>query len=237
MYEYELALMSKGFQIIVGVDEVGRGPLAGPVVAGAVILNPDNEIAGIDDSKRLTARRREALAAEIKKRAIAWATAAVDEAEIDTINIYQASRKAMMLAIAKLAVAPDHILSDAMPLPGTGIPFTAIIHGDRLSASIGAASIIAKVERDALMEEMDDRYPGYGFRRNKGYPTPEHLSALMRLGITPIHRKTFHQVRAAQERQTSLDLENGGHPDETDQSRHLRLDGPCLIRSPTSPTA
>ncbi len=222
MYEYELALMLRGCKAIAGVDEVGRGPLAGPVVAGAVILNPADEIAGIDDSKRLTAKRREILAIEIKKRAIAWSTTAVSETEIDAINIYQASRKAMMQAIAKLSVAPDHILSDAMPLPDAGIPYTAIIHGDRLSASIGAASIIAKVERDALMDAMAIRFPGYGFRRNKGYPTPEHLDALTRLGITPIHRKTYHPVRVVYERQTSLDLGNGGHPDETDQSRHLR---------------
>ncbi|MFH0993451.1 MAG: ribonuclease HII [bacterium] len=206
MYEYEMALMAQGYKAIAGVDEVGRGPLAGPVIAGAVILNPADEIVGIDDSKRLSANRRTILAAEIKSRALAWATAAVSETEIDDINIYQASRKAMMLALAKLGIVPDHVLSDAMPLPDASIPFTAIIHGDRLSASIGAASIIAKVERDALMDAMDLRYPGYGFRKNKGYPTPEHLAALTRLGITPIHRKTYHPVRAVWERQISLDL-------------------------------
>lgn len=211
MDAFEAHLLALGIRFICGVDEVGRGPLAGPVVAGAVILNPADPIDGIDDSKKLTAKARERLAIEIKNRSLAWATAYVWENEIDEINIYQASRKAMLLAIEKLGIRPEHILSDAMPLPGCGIPYTAIIHGDALSASIGAASIVAKVERDAFMVRMDALYPVYGFARNKGYPTPEHLSALACLGVCPIHRKTYEPVRAVSHRQTALDLE-GSQP-------------------------
>jgi len=211
MDAFEAPLLAVGIRFICGVDEVGRGPLAGPVVAGAVILNPADPIDGIDDSKKLTAKARERLAVQIQNRALAWATAYVWEHEIDDINIYQASRKAMILAIEKLGIRPEHILSDAMPLPGYGIPYTAIIHGDALSASIGAASIVAKVERDAFMVRMDALYPGYGFARNKGYPTPEHLDALSRLGVCPIHRRSYEPVRSVSQRQTALDLE-GSQP-------------------------
>jgi len=211
MNAFEAPLLAVGIRFICGVDEVGRGPLAGPVVAGAVILNPADPIDGIDDSKKLTAKARERLAVQIQNRALAWATAYVWEHEIDDINIYQASRKAMILAIEKLGIRPEHILSDAMPLPGYGIPYTAIIHGDALSASIGAASIVAKVERDAFMVRMDALYPGYGFARNKGYPTPEHLDALSRLGVCPIHRRSYEPVRSVSQRQTALDLE-GSQP-------------------------
>jgi len=207
MDAFEASLLATGLRFICGVDEVGRGPLAGPVVAGAVILNPADPIEGIDDSKKLSAKARDRLADQIKQRALAWATAYVWENEIDDINIYQASRKAMLLAIDKLPIRPEHILSDAMPLPGCGIPFSAIIHGDALSASIGAASIIAKVERDAFMDGMDRLYPGYGFHQNKGYPTPEHLASLQRLGACPIHRRTYAPVRAVLHRQFTLDLE------------------------------
>jgi len=211
MDAFETSLTADGIRFICGVDEVGRGPLAGPVVAGAVILNPADPIEGIDDSKKLSAKARERLAVQIHRRALAWATAYVWESEIDDINIYQASRKAMILAIEKLGIRPEHILSDAMPLPGYGIPYTAIIHGDALSASIGAASIVAKVERDAFMVQMDRLYPGYGFAKNKGYPTPEHLDALKRLGVCPIHRRSYEPVRAVCHLQTELDLE-GSQP-------------------------
>ncbi len=211
MDAFEASLRSSGIRFICGVDEVGRGPLAGPVVAGAVILNPEDPIEGIDDSKKLSAKARERLAVQIQDRALAWATAYVWEAEIDDINIYQASRKAMLLAIDKLGIRPEHVLTDAMPLPGYKIPHTAIIHGDALSASIGAASIVAKVERDAFMVRMDRIHPGYGFAKNKGYPTPEHLDALRRLGVCPIHRMSYEPVRAVNQRQTKLDLE-GSQP-------------------------
>jgi len=212
MYEFEDALRDEGVLIVAGVDEVGRGPLAGPVVAGAVILNPADVIAGIDDSKKLTAKARERLAVQIRNRALAWSVAYVWQDEIDAINIYRASRKAMMLALEGLSIRPQHVLSDAMPLPDSAVPFTAIIHGDARSASIGAASIIAKVERDAFMADMDKIHPGYGFRNNKGYPTAAHLSALSALGASPIHRRTYAPVRAVLERQTTLDLETEARP-------------------------
>ncbi|MFA5007195.1 MAG: ribonuclease HII [Candidatus Izemoplasmatales bacterium] len=205
-YDHERALHARGIALVAGVDEAGRGPLAGPVAAGAVILDPDDPIDGIDDSKKLSAKRREELAVQIKQRSLAWAVAMVSETEIDSINIYEASRKAMTLALAKLSTHPGHVLSDAMPLPGIGIGFTAIIHGDALSDSIGAASILAKVARDEYMVRMDALHPGYGFARHKGYPTPEHLAALDRLGPCPIHRRTYEPVRAVLRRQTALDL-------------------------------
>jgi len=205
-YDHERALRDAGVAAVAGVDEAGRGPLAGPVVAGAVILNPDDPIDGIDDSKKLSPKRRAELAVEIRARALSWAVAFVSETEIDAINIYEASRKAMTLALSRLSVRPGHVLSDAMPLPGIGVPYTAIVHGDALSASIGAASILAKVDRDAFMDWMDALYPGYGFIRHKGYPTAEHLAALRRLGPCPIHRRTYGPVRDAFMRRTALDL-------------------------------
>ena len=205
-YDHERALRDAGVEAMAGVDEAGRGPLAGPVVAGAVILNPDDPIDGIDDSKKLSPKRRAELAVEIRARALSWAVAFVSETEIDAINVYEASRKAMTLALSRLSVRPGHVLSDAMPLPGIGVPYTAIVHGDALSASIGAASILAKVDRDAYMDRMDALYPGYGFIRHKGYPTAEHLAALRRLGPCPIHRRTYGPVRDALMRQTALDL-------------------------------
>jgi ribonuclease HII len=206
-FAFENNLRAAGFRHVAGTDEAGRGPLAGPVFAAAVILDPDDPIAGVDDSKKLSPKRREILAAEIRRRAVAWAVVSVSEDEIDATNIYEASRRAMIEAIGRLSVRPDHVLSDAMPLPTLGIPFTAIIHGDALSASIGAASILAKVDRDAFMVRMDGLYPGYGFARHKGYPTPEHREALERLGPSPIHRRTYAPVRDILERQLSLALE------------------------------
>ena len=218
MYDYEEALYQKGLMAICGTDEAGRGPLAGPVVAGAVILDPKYRIEGLNDSKQLSAKKREFLAIEIKKHALAYAVAFVNEAEIDRINIYQASRLAMTQAIAALGIRPDFILSDAMPLPDIQIPYLAIIKGDALSASIGAASILAKVARDAYMTAMAKQYPAYGFDIHKGYPTPRHLAALETFGPCPIHRVTYRPVKEAITRQLTLNLEGETAHDE---SRHF----------------
>ena len=206
MYEYETAFFAQGLHKIAGTDEAGRGPLAGPVVAAAVILNPNDTIEGLNDSKQLSEKQRLRLAIEIKARAMSWSIAFVSPAEIDTINIYQASRKAMLNAIHDLAIQPDAALTDAMPLPSLSIPHLPIIHGDCLSASIAAASILAKVARDAYMVEQDLLYPGYGFAKHKGYPTKEHIEALNRQGITPIHRLTYQPVKDVMALQLRFDL-------------------------------
>jgi len=178
---------------VAGVDEVGRGCLFGPVVAGAVILDPEHRIQGLRDSKLLDQKTREKLAARIRERAIACAVAAVDVARIDQINIYHASLLAMREAVGLLSPAPDHLLVDAVRLDWP-VPQTKIIHGDALSASIAAASIIAKVERDALIRRWDPVYPGYGLASNKGYRSPKHLAALREQGPTPLHRLSFAPV-------------------------------------------
>lgn len=206
MYEYESTLRERGIRRICGTDEAGRGPLAGPVVAAAVILDPENVIEGLNDSKKLSEKTRTRLAAEIKAHALAWGIGVCDETEIDRLNIYQASREAMLRAIKQLPIVPEFVLTDAMPIPDAGWPFLAIIHGDALSASIAAASILAKTHRDALMIEMAERYPGYGFEIHKGYPTPAHLRALAILGACPIHRRTYRPVRALRETQLSMEL-------------------------------
>jgi ribonuclease HII len=206
MYQFEIALLDQGVEFICGVDEAGRGPLAGPVVAGAVILNPDDPIDGLNDSKQLSEAKREKLAVLIRERALAYAVHFVSPAIIDEINIYQASKLAMLEAIKALKIQPQHILSDAMPLKESNIPFTAIIKGDTLSASIAAGSILAKVERDHYMQNISLQYPGYGFEQHKGYPTKEHILALALLGITPIHRKTYRPVKDVMEKQLSFNL-------------------------------
>jgi len=206
MYKFEIALLDQGIQYICGVDEAGRGPLAGPVVAGAVILNPDDPIDGLNDSKQLSEKNREKLAVQIKERALAYAVYFVSPQMIDEINIYQASKLAMLEAIKALKIQPEHILSDAMPLKEGKIPFTAIIKGDTLSASIAAGSILAKVERDHYMVKMAKEYPGYGFEQHKGYPTNAHIQALALLGPTPIHRKTYRPVKDVLEQQLTLNL-------------------------------
>jgi len=195
MYSYENELLKKGFKYIVGVDEVGRGPLAGGVLAAAVILNPETTITGLNDSKQLTEKKRNLLAKEIKEKAFAYAYAYVNESLIDEINIYQASKLAMLKAISYLKRKPDFILSDAMPLKEQELPFLAIIKGDTLSASIAAASIIAKVKRDEIMEKMAFIYPEYGFDKHKGYPTPYHLEKLRNYGPCKVHRKTYKPVK------------------------------------------
>ena len=182
---------------IAGVDEAGRGPLAGPVVAAAVILDPARPIPGLDDSKRLSPQRREALDAEIRARAAGWAIARVDVDVIDTVNVLEATMLAMREAVARLVPAPERVLVDGNRCPDLPCPAYAVVRGDATVAVIGAASILAKVARDREMAEMDRRYPGYGFSRHKGYGTRAHREALLRLGPSPIHRRSFAPVRSA----------------------------------------
>ncbi len=185
-----------GWQRIAGLDEVGRGSLFGPVFAAAVILDPRRRIVGLDDSKKLTPERREVLALRIRDHALAWAIAEVDARRIDAWNIYQASRQAMTEALFRLNIPPDYLLLDAMQLD-VMIEQKSLIHGDTLSVSIAAASIIAKVERDREMAKWDAVYPNYGLAQHKGYATPEHLAALRAHGPTPNHRYSFAPVREA----------------------------------------
>jgi len=181
-----------------GVDEAGRGPLAGCVFAAAVILDPARPVEGLADSKLLSAPRRTALAAAIRENALAWAVAFATPEEIDEINILRASLLAMSRAIASLGVAPGEVAVDGLHVPpGVAVPCRAIVKGDRLVPAISAASILAKTARDAEMVAMASRYPGYGFEGHKGYPTPEHLEALGRLGPCEIHRRSFAPVRLA----------------------------------------
>ena len=186
-------------RLIAGCDESGRGSLLGPLYAAAVILNPDDSIAGLDDSKKLTAHRRETLAEEIRAKAVAWQVVSVTAVEVDQINVYEASRQGMLRAIKALLPAPDFILTDAMPLRENGadfrIPHRSIIHGDALSVSIAAASILAKVERDAHMAKLHESFPQYCLEKNKGYGTRDHLDALARFGPCAEHRKTYQPVK------------------------------------------
>src|SRR5580698_7199284 len=208
---YEREARQCGWLRVAGIDEAGRGSLFGPVVAGAVILNPRRRIVGLDDSKKLSAERRRELADRIHEHALAWATAEIDSSRIDAWNIYQASRQAMAAAVSRLFPAPDYLLLDAIEID-LPIEQKALIHGDARSVSIAAASILAKVERDRRMEEFDQLYPQYGLAQNKGYGTPEHLEALRRFGPTPLHRFSYAPVResrcwAAQATQKPLPLE------------------------------
>lgn len=180
---------------LAGVDEVGRGPLVGPVVAAAVILDPARPIAGLADSKALTARRREALAIEVRERALACAVAEASATEVDALNIYHATHLAMRRAIDALVPSAEYLLVDGNRLPGHHVPGQAVVKGDARHPSIAAASILAKVARDAGMVALDARYPDYGFARHKGYPTREHLAALERLGPLPEHRRSFGPVK------------------------------------------
>lgn len=183
--------------LIAGVDEAGRGPLAGPVVAAAVILDPDREIGDLRDSKMLTAEGRDRLALRIRAEAIAWAVASADVAEIDSLNILQASLLAMRRAVAALALAPTEALVDGDHCPDFGCPARAIVKGDRDVPSISAASILAKTTRDAMLVELDRLYPAYGFAQHKGYATREHLAALNRHGPCPAHRRFLPVVQPA----------------------------------------
>ena len=190
---YERAARKLGWTRIAGLDEAGRGALFGPVVAAAVILNPKRRIVGLDDSKKLTPDRRCELAPRIKEYALAWSVAEIDAQRIDAWNIYQASRVAMREAVLGLQPSPDHLLIDALMLD-CDLPQRAIIHGDALSASIAAASIVAKVERDRMVAEWDPLFPVYGLASNKGYSTPRHLAALREHGPSPLHRQSFAPV-------------------------------------------
>ncbi|MGG1679741.1 ribonuclease HII [Neobacillus sp. NRS-1170] len=194
MTQYERNMKGQGFHFIAGVDEVGRGPLAGPVVAAAVIL-PDNFfLAGLDDSKKLTEKKRLEYDAIIRKEAISYSISIIPAEEIDEINIYEATKKAMSSSITSLKPEPDFLLIDAMKL-GTPYPSESIIKGDAKSVSIAAASIIAKTARDELMKNLSKQYPAYGFQNNMGYGTKEHIDALQQYGITPYHRKSFSPVK------------------------------------------
>lgn len=180
---------------LAGVDEVGRGPLVGAVVAAAVILDPARPIDGLTDSKALSARRREALDVEIRERALAFAVAEASPAEVDALNIYHATHLAMRRAIDALSPAAEYLLVDGNRLPGHHLPGQAVVKGDARHPAIAAASILAKVARDAQMRALDARHPDYGFARHKGYPTREHLAALERLGALPEHRRSFAPVK------------------------------------------
>lgn len=194
--KFEKTAWANGAKYVAGVDEVGRGSLFGPVVAAACILEPEYRIRGLRDSKLLTREEREKLYWRIREHSIAYAVAAIDAARIDQINIYWASRLAMKEAVERLTICPDHLLIDAMRIdhPCTQ---TKIIHGDALSASIAAASILAKVERDAMVAKWDPVYPVYGLASNKGYSTPKHIAALREFGPSPLHRQSFAPVWTA----------------------------------------
>jgi ribonuclease HII len=191
---HERRLQARGFRLVAGVDEVGRGSLAGPVVAGAVILDPARPVSGLRDSKLLTAKERNELSRQIAASALAVGIGESEAVEIDAVNILRATYAAMRRALEALLVDPDFILVDALTIPGVTRPQEGLVHGDRLSASIAAASIVAKVHRDALMERLHERWPCYRFDANKGYGTPDHLAALRRHGASPIHRATFRGV-------------------------------------------
>src|SRR5215210_2806167 len=196
LLRFEIELWAQGYSLVAGVDEAGMAPLAGPVVAGAVILPKNYKLRGLNDSKKiLDPEMRQELAAQIKQDAVCWSFGFAEVEEIDRINIYHAGLLAMQRAFQGLSCAPDFILVDARRIPQCPAPQRGIIHGDALSASIAAASIIAKTTRDAHMLEMDLMYAGYGFASHKGYPTPEHCRTLKELGALPIHRRSFGRVR------------------------------------------
>jgi ribonuclease HII len=193
-WKLERAARKNGALRIAGLDEVGRGPLFGPVVAAAVIFPAACRLPGLDDSKKLTEKKRVELDVDIRASAIAWAIAAVDAETIDRINIRRASLLAMRLAVEQLAHSPDYLLIDGIDTIDWPCPQQSVIEGDGTSFSIAAASVLAKVYRDRLLVELDQQYPGYGLASHKGYSSPEHLAALVRLGPTPLHRKSFAPV-------------------------------------------
>lgn len=205
MLKYENELYEKGFNCIAGTDEAGRGPLAGPVVAAAVVLPKGLFIEGVNDSKQLTEKKREALFDVIMDSALAVSVCFISPKEIDEINIYEASRKAMITALHDLKVKPDYVITDAMPM-NIEVPALPIIKGDTLSLSIAAASIIAKVSRDRYMVEIDKLYPEYGFKKHKGYPTKEHIEAIKKYGVLDIHRKTYKPIKNMNVEQLSFEI-------------------------------
>ena len=194
---FEQPLWDAGLTLVAGVDEVGMAPLAGPVIAAAVILAPGARIKGVNDSKQLTPFEREALEPEIRSKAVAIGVGRAEVEEIDTLNIYHAGLLALRRAVLALLPQPEHLLVDARKLKGLSVPQQPIIKGDAKSITIGAASIVAKVHRDRLMSDIDAQHPGYGFAHHKGYPTAEHLDALARLGACPLHRRSFAPVAKA----------------------------------------
>jgi ribonuclease HII len=195
---HEQEAAQAGFEAVAGLDEVGRGALCGPVVAGAVVLGPGFDTAGLDDSKRLTSLQRERLSDRIRERSLAWAVGMAEPREIDRFNILRATHMAMRRAIAALATSPDLLLIDAIRVPGVPIPQRPIVKGDAVSVSIAAASIVAKVARDALMAELDGRYPGYGLAHNMGYASEDHRAALRKIGPSAVHRRSFVVMEIAQ---------------------------------------
>jgi len=207
LYKFEEELYDIGAHNICGVDEAGRGPLAGPVVVAACILPPFLRIEGINDSKQLSKKKREELYKTIVKNAVSYKIVFVSVEDVDDLNIYQATKKGMLEAIRGLDVKPDHCLIDAMPLSELEIPHTSIIHGDARCASVAAASILAKVTRDNYMEKMDIKYPNYGFKKHKGYGTKLHLEALEKYGPCKIHRKTYSPVSKYFSKQLTLELD------------------------------
>ncbi len=190
------AIKVNDMERLAGADEAGRGPLCGPVVAAAVILDPARPIAGLNDSKKLSAKKREQLAAEIRENALAWAVCEASVEEIDRLNILHASMLAMQRAVEALSVTPDKVQVDGNRCPKLSMPVEAIVKGDALVPEISAASILAKVERDRQLIELDQQYPQYGFAKHKGYPTPAHLAALQTHGVLPIYRRSFGPVKA-----------------------------------------
>ena len=194
--------------LICGVDEAGRGPLAGPLVVAACILPPFLRIEGINDSKQLSAKKRKELYKVIVKNALAYKIVFVTEEDVDSLNIYQATKKGMLMAIAGLKHKPDYALIDAMPLGELEIPHNSIIHGDARCASVAAASILAKVTRDEYMEKMDIKYPNYGFKKHKGYGTKAHMQALEKYGPCKIHRKSFAPVSKFYSKQMSISFDD-----------------------------
>jgi len=206
LLKYESELWEQGFALIAGVDEAGVGPMAGPVVAGAVVLPRDYRLRELDDSKKLDEATRERLARQIKADAVAWAIGAAEVEEIDELNIYHAGLLAMRRAVESLETQPDFILVDARTIPDCSTPQRGVVRGDSLSASIAAASVIAKTTRDAMMVELDQKFPGYGLAAHKGYPTPRHFEVLRKLGPTPIHRRSYRPVREAMVLEPSQNL-------------------------------
>ena len=194
LYIYEKELISKGIKLIGGIDEVGRGPLVGPVVAACVILPLNYELEGLTDSKKLSEKKREKFFDILSKDAISIGVGIIDEKKIDEVNIYEATKLAMTEAFNKMDIKPEHVLIDAMPL-SLSVPTTSIIKGDAKSLTIAAASVIAKVTRDHMMDELHEKYPYYNFKKNKGYPTKEHVEAINKYGIIKEHRKSYGPVK------------------------------------------
>jgi ribonuclease HII len=198
LWHYERMAAAMGYQVVAGVDEVGMGPLAGPVVGGAVVLRIGERIPGLNDSKLMTAEQREHVDRIIRRRAVAVSVCAVDHTQVDRLGLYKARILAHAGAVAGLAVKPEYLLIDAFDIPDTPLPQMAVVRGDKICASIMAASIVAKVARDATMIEYDRLYPGWGFADHKGYATPSHRAAIRRLGPSPIHRTSWAPFRVSE---------------------------------------